>query len=60
MENATVLSVIVVEDSRYFADLTLRLLKRSGLKLKSRIVSTDRTAGSIEEDRYDNLSDNDA
>jgi CheY-like chemotaxis protein len=60
MENATVLSVIVVEDSRYFADLTLRLLKRSGLKLKSRIVST-RSAlqEALKEDRYDIiLSDN--
>lgn len=60
MENATVLSVIVVEDSQYFADLTLRLLKRSGLKLKSRIVST-RSAlqEALKEDRYDIiLSDN--
>ena len=28
MENATVLSVIVVEDSQYFADLTVRILKK--------------------------------
>ena len=60
MENAAVLSVIVVEDSQYFADLTLRILKRSGLKLKSRIVST-RSAlqEALKEDRYDIiLSDN--
>lgn len=60
MENATVLSVIVVEDSQYFADLTVRILKRSGLKLKSRIVSTKSALlEALKEDRYDIiLSDN--
>lgn len=60
MNNGTVLSVIVVEDSQYFADLAIRILKRSGLSLKSRIVST-RTAlqKALREDRADIiLSDN--
>jgi len=60
MDNGTVLSVIVVEDSLYFADLAIRILKRSGLNLKSRIVST-RSAlqKALKEDRYDIvLSDN--
>jgi CheY-like chemotaxis protein len=60
MENAAMLSVIVVEDSQYFADLTVRILKRSGLKLKSRIVSTKSALlEALKEDRYDIiLSDN--
>lgn len=60
MNNRTVLSVIVVEDSQYFADLTIRILKRSGLSLKSRIVST-RSAlqKALREDKADIvLSDN--
>ncbi len=34
------MSVIVVEDSQFFADLAVRILRRSGLNLKSRIVSS--------------------
>jgi CheY-like chemotaxis protein len=60
MEDAAVLSVIVVEDSQYFADLTVRILKRSGLKLKSKIVSSKSALlEALKEDRYDIiLSDN--
>jgi len=60
MDNGSVLSVIVVEDSHYFADLAIRILKRSGLKLKSKIVST-RSAlqKALKEDKCDIvLSDN--
>ncbi len=60
MNNGTVLSVIVVEDSQYFADLAVRILKRSGLNLTSRIVST-RSAlqKALREERFDIiLSDN--
>jgi CheY-like chemotaxis protein len=40
MDNEAVLSVILVEDSQFFADLAVRILRRSGLKFKSRIVSS--------------------
>ncbi len=40
MDNSAMISVIVVEDSQFFADLAVRILKRSGLNIKSRIVSS--------------------
>lgn len=40
MDEGAILSVIVVEDSQFFADLAVRILRRSGLNLKSRIVSS--------------------
>ena len=60
MDNGAILSVIVVEDSQFFADLAVRLLKRSGLNFNSKIVSS-RTAlqKALKEDRCDIiLSDN--
>ncbi len=43
MSNDTTLAVVIVEDSIFFADLTLRILKRSGFNTNHRVVST-RTA----------------
>ena len=40
MDNSAIISVIVVEDSQFFADLAVRILRRSGLNIKSRIVSS--------------------
>ncbi len=60
MDNGTMLSVIVVEDSAFFADLTVRILKRSGLKLNSKIVSSGAALQkALKEEQYDIiLSDN--
>lgn len=40
MGDDVMLAVVLVEDSAYFADLTMRILKRSGLNAKFRVVST--------------------
>lgn len=40
MSNGFMLAVLVVEDSQFFADLTVRILKRSGFNVNSRIVSS--------------------
>ena len=34
------LAVVIVEDSLFFADLMLRILKRNGMLVESRVVST--------------------
>lgn len=40
MDKSDVLSVMIVEDSLFFADLILRILRRNGLKAESRVVAT--------------------
>jgi len=40
MNERVMLAVVIVEDSLFFADLILRILKRNGMSVKSRIVST--------------------
>lgn len=34
-------AVVIVEDSQFFADLILRILKRNGLRVESRVVTTE-------------------
>ena len=60
MGDSAILTIVIVEDSVYFADLTMRILKRSGLIAKFRVVST-RVAlrAALNEERCDIiLSDN--
>ena len=54
------LSVVVVEDSRFYADLIVRILKRSGLNIRSKVVSSMTALyKALNEDRWDIiLSDN--
>jgi CheY-like chemotaxis protein len=40
MDRGVTLTVVIVEDSLFFADLILRILKRNGLTVESRVVST--------------------
>lgn len=60
MNNGLILSVVVVEDSRFYADLIVRILKRSGLNVKSKIVSSMTALyKTLYEDKWDIiLSDN--
>lgn len=60
VNNGMILSVVVVEDSRFYADLIVRILKRSGLNVKSKIVSSMTALyKTLYEDKWDIiLSDN--
>lgn len=40
MNDGSVLNVIIVEDSIFFADITIRTLKRNGLNVNCKVVST--------------------
>lgn len=40
MNKGVMLAVVIVEDSLFFADLILRILKRNGMSVESRVVST--------------------
>jgi CheY-like chemotaxis protein len=40
MNKGVMLAVVIVEDSLFFADLMLRILKRNGMSVESRVVST--------------------
>ncbi len=40
MNKGVMLAVVIVEDSLFFADLILRILKRNGISVESRIVSS--------------------
>lgn len=58
--NNGIMMVVVVEDSQFFADLTVRILRRSGLNVKSKVVSS-RSAlrDALSKEKYDViLSDN--
>jgi CheY-like chemotaxis protein len=60
MNNGMILSVVVVEDSRFYADLIVRILKRSGLNVRSKFVSSMTALyKTLYEDKWDIiLSDN--
>ncbi|MGE5614119.1 MAG: response regulator [Bacillota bacterium] len=60
MNNGMTLSIVVVEDSRFYADLIVRILKRSGLNVRSKVVSSMTALyKTLNEDKWDIiLSDN--
>jgi CheY-like chemotaxis protein len=60
VNNGMTLSVVVVEDSRFYADLIVRILKRSGLNVRSKVVSSMTALyKTLHEDKWDIiLSDN--
>ena len=60
MKDDTVIAIVFVEDSVFFADLAMRILKRNGMNARCRLVST-RTALQIAltEEKWDIIiSDN--
>jgi CheY-like chemotaxis protein len=40
MNDGSMLNVIIVEDSIFFADITVRILKRNGLQVNSKVAAT--------------------
>lgn len=60
MNDVHMLAVVLVEDSLFFADLIMRVLKRSGLNAKYRVVSTKAALqDTLNDDQWDIiLSDN--
>jgi CheY-like chemotaxis protein len=60
MNKKVMLAVVIVEDSMFFADLILRILKRNGFVVESRVVSTkDELQDVLNKDCWDIiLSDN--
>ena len=43
MNDGSMLNVIIVEDSIFFADITIRILKRNGLNVNCKVVATRAT-----------------
>jgi CheY-like chemotaxis protein len=60
MNDGSVLNVLIVEDSIFFADITIRTLKRNGLNVNCKVVSTRAALqAKLREEKWDViLSDN--